>query len=47
MLAGKTLTEFTNHFAPNNLPNKKNDDIILKYVVTNVKKMAECNSHET
>ena len=27
MLAGKTLTEFTNLFSPNNF--KKNDDIIL------------------
>ena len=29
MLKGKTLTEFTNLFSPNNF--KKNDDIILKY----------------
>ena len=29
MLAGKTLTEFTNLFSPNNF--KKNDDIILNY----------------
>ena len=29
MHAGKTLTEFTNRFSPNNF--KKNDDIILKY----------------
>ena len=28
MLAGKTLTEFTNHFSPNNF--KRNDDVILK-----------------
>ena len=28
MLAGKTLTDFTNLFSPNNF--KKNDDIILK-----------------
>ena len=28
MLAGKTLTEFTNLFSPNNF--KKNDDIILR-----------------
>ena len=28
------LTEFTNLFSPNNL--KKNDDIILKYWITNV-----------
>ena len=34
MLAGKTLTEFTNLFSPNNF--KKNDDIILKYFVSNV-----------
>ena len=29
MLAGKTLTEYTNLFSPNNF--KKNDDIILSY----------------
>ena len=29
MLAGKTLTDFTNLFLPNNF--KKNDNIILKY----------------
>ena len=29
MLAGKTLTDFTNPFSPNNF--KKNDDIILNY----------------
>ena len=34
MLAGKTLTKFTNLFSPNNF--KRNDDIILKYFVTNV-----------
>ena len=34
MLAGKTLTEFTNLFSPNNF--KKNDDIILKYFMSNV-----------
>ena len=34
MLAGKTLTEFTNLFSPNNF--KKNDDIILNYFKTNV-----------
>ena len=33
MLAGKTLTDFTNLFSPNNF--KKNDDIILKYFMTN------------
>ena len=36
MLAGKTLTEFTNLFSPNNF--KKNDDIILNYFTDNVKK---------
>ena len=30
MLAGKTLTEFTNLLSPNNV--KRNDDIILKYL---------------
>ena len=34
MLAGKTLTDFTNLFSPNNL--KKSDNIILKYFITNV-----------
>ena len=34
MLAGKTLTEFKNIFSPNNF--KKNDDIILKYFISNV-----------
>ena len=34
MLAGKTLTEFTNLFSPNNF--KKNDDIILKYFVNKI-----------
>ena len=32
--AGKTFTEFKNLFSPNNF--KKNDDIILKYFMTNV-----------
>ena len=31
---GKTLTEFTNLFSPNNF--KRNDDIILKYFMNNV-----------
>ena len=34
MLAGKTLTDFTNLFSPNNL--KKSDDIVLKYFITNI-----------
>ena len=34
MLAGKNLTDFTNLFAPKNF--KKNDDIVLKYFMTNV-----------
>ena len=34
MLAGKTLTDFTNLFSPNNF--KRNDDIILKYFITSV-----------
>ena len=34
MLAGKTLTEFTNLFSPNNF--KKNDDIILNYFMSNI-----------
>ena len=33
MLAGKTLTDFKNHFSPNNL--KKTDDISLNYFMTN------------
>ena len=34
MLAGKTLTEFTNLFPPNNF--KQNDDTILSYCKKNV-----------
>ena len=34
MLKGKTLTEYTNLFSPNNF--KKNDDIILNYFMSNV-----------
>ena len=34
MLAGRTLTEFTNLFSPNNF--KSNDDIILSYFNSNV-----------
>ena len=34
MLAGKTLTDFTNLFSSKNF--LKNDDIILKYLMTNV-----------
>ena len=36
MLAGKTLTKFSNLFSPDNF--KKNDDIILRYFVTTVLK---------
>ena len=34
MLKGKTLTEYTNLFSPNNL--KKNDDIILNYFMSKI-----------
>ena len=34
MLAGKTLTEFTNLFSANDL--NKNDDIVLNYFMSNV-----------
>ena len=34
MLAGKTLTEFTNLFSSNNF--KKHDDIILNYFIIKV-----------
>ena len=34
MLAGKTLTEYTNFFSLNNF--KKNDDIILNYFMTDM-----------
>ena len=34
MLAGKTLTEYTNLFSPNNF--KKNDEIILNYFMSNI-----------
>ena len=33
MFKGKTLTEYTNLFSPNNF--EKNDDIILKYFMNN------------
>ena len=33
MFKGKTLTEFTNLFSPNNF--EKNDDIILTYFINN------------
>ena len=33
-LAGKTLTEYTNLFSPNNL--RENDDIILNYFMSNI-----------
>ena len=33
-LAGKTLTEFTNLFSPNDF--EKNDDIILNYFMSNI-----------
>ena len=34
MLAGKTLTVYTNLFSPNNF--EKNDDIILNYFMSNI-----------
>ena len=34
MLAGKTLTEYTNRFLPNSF--KKNDDIVLNYLMSNI-----------
>ena len=34
MLAGKTLTKLINLFSPNNF--RRNNDIILKYFITNV-----------
>ena len=34
MFNGKTLTEFTNLFSPHDF--KKNDDLILSYVMDNV-----------
>ena len=34
MFKGKTLTEYTNLFSPNNF--EKNDDMILKYFISNV-----------
>ena len=37
MLAGKTLTDFTNLFSWNNF--KKDDDMILKHFMTNVWKI--------
>ena len=35
MLAGKTLTDFNNLFSPSNFE-KKNDDVISNYFMTNV-----------
>ena len=34
MLPGKTLTEYTNPFSPNNF--NKNDSIILNYFISNI-----------
>ena len=34
MFSGKTLTEYTNLFSPNNF--QKNDDIILNYFMSNI-----------
>ena len=34
MLAGKTLTEYTNLYWPNNF--KKNDDIVLNYFISSI-----------
>ena len=34
MFSGKTLTEYTNLFLPNNF--KTNDDIILNYFMSNI-----------
>ena len=34
MLKGKTLTEYTNLFSPNNF--KENDDIVLNYFMSNI-----------
>ena len=34
MLKGKTLTEYTNLFSPNSF--KKNDDIVLNYLMSNI-----------
>ena len=45
MLAGKTLTNFTNLFSPNNF--KRNDDIILNYFSWLILKITEHNSYET
>ena len=40
MLAGKTLTEFTNLFSPNNF--KKNDDIVLNYFMSKYVPKSKC-----
>ena len=45
ILAGKTLTDFTNLFLPNKY--KRNDNIILKCFMTSFQNMIEYNSHET
>ena len=43
MLTGKTLTDFTNLFSPNDF--KRNDDIILDYFSWLIFKMAETNNN--
>ena len=44
MLAGKTLTEFTNLFSPNNF--KKDYDVILNYFISNILKWMILIKHQ-
>ena len=44
MLKGKTLTEFTNLSSANNF--KKNDDIILNYLISNISKWMILIKHQ-
>ena len=44
MLKRKTLTEYTNPFLPNNF--KKNNDIILNYFMSNVKRCTILIKHQ-
>ena len=44
MLIGKTLTEYTNFFSPNNF--QRNDDIILNYFMGNISKWMILVKHQ-
>ena len=46
MFEGNSLTDFTNLFSPNDFKKKKNDDIILNYFLTNLKKWMILSRHQ-